>query len=367
MGVRVNRLALTAFATIVMVSGVALADERPQIAAVGDTSVAAGPVYLRAGISFQSIDLPSVDLGNKRLGLIGPGGGLGNTNNGPIATFKPTATGAGVDGGIGYFLPAGFVPPGLGARPRIEVNASYLKANVTQSSTTTLFPDQWSFQRVDGSLIFFAFCTAAAPCPTTTSLRSQYEAWHAGAKAASDFAMGPLTLTPSVGVFGGEARNGQELNQAIPAATITRTLFETASENATDRVGSRVGLNGKYDVMPWLALGLGGNVGLAYRHIGLHAFDIQTGAGGTGHFSAGRNVLAFLAGAEASVVARVDPAIAFKLFGGVTYDNDVPGIVAQNYTGSLGFGTNPVTPVGIKTAGEIGYYAGVAVMMRFGQ
>jgi hypothetical protein len=218
-------------------------------------------------------------------------------------------------------------------------------------------------------LSFFLIC-GTDPCPTTSRLRSQYEAWHASAKAASDFAMGALTVTPSLALFGGESRNEQELFQSttfvtFPAAA-PRTLFETASENATDRVGSRLGLSGKYDVTPWLALGLGGNVGVAYRHIGLRAYDNSSSAGNKDSYSSGTGVAAFLAGAEASVVARVDPAIAFKLFAGVNYDDKVPGITAQNYTGVL-FINNPVTPVRIKTAGEIGYYAGLGVMVRLGQ
>jgi hypothetical protein len=370
MGVRVNRLTITAIALIVFASGAARADEpRPQIAAVGDTSAAAGPFYMRAAGSYQSIDLPSVDLGQKLLILIGPGGGLGNANGGPIATFKPVASGYGLDGGFGYFLPPGVVPPAFGARPRVELFASYIRATDTQSNATTLAPNDESFQHVNGVLSFFGFCVLPETCPTTTTLKSKYEAWHVGAKAASDFAMGPVTLTPSLALLGGEARNEQELYQSIFFVTVPgaeRSLFETASEKATDRVGSRVGLNGKYDVTPWLALGLGGNVGLAYRNIRLHAYDNSSSSGSKDTFTAGKNLIDFTAGAEASVVARAGANVSFKLFGGFTYDNNVPGITAQNYTGVL-FNNNPVTPVGIKTEGEIGYFAGLAMTIKFGQ
>lgn len=366
MGVRVNRLALTALAFIVIAAGVARADDRPQIAAVGDTSIAAGPFYVRAGASYQSMDLPSVDLGQRRLSFTPLGS---NFNAGPIATFKPVASGYGVDGGFGYFLPPGLLPPMLGARPRVELYGSYVRMTDNQSSATTFSPTETtSFQHVNGVLSFFLIC-GGDPCPTTSSLESKYEAWHVGAKAASDFAMGPLTLTPSVSVFGGEARNQQQLFQSTGFATIVVnpvTLFETASETATDRLGSRVGLSGKYDVLPWLALGLGGNAGLAYRGIRLHAYDNSSGAGGKDTFSAGKNVAAFLAGAEASVVARAGANVSFKLFGGFNYDNAIPGIIAQNYTGVL-FTNNPVTPVRIKTEGEIGYFAGLAMMIKFGQ
>jgi hypothetical protein len=364
MGVRVNRLALTTIA-FVIASGAAQADERPQIAAVGDTSIAAGPFYARAGASYQSMDLPSVDLGQRRLSFTALGG---NANAGPIATFNPVASGYGVDGAFGYFLPPGLVPPMLGARPRIELYASYVRMTDSQSSATTLFPGTSSFQHVNGVLSFFLIC-GTDPCPTTSSLESKYEAWHVGAKAASDFAMGPLTLTPSVSVFGGEARNQQQLFQSTSFVTIVVnpvTLFETASETATDRLGSRVGLSGKYDVLPWLALGLGGNVGVAYRGIRLHAYDDSSGASQKDTFTAGKNVTAFLAGAEASVIARAGANVAFKLFGGFNYDNSIPGIIAQNYTGVL-FNSNPVTPVRIKTEGEIGYFAGLAMTIKFGQ
>jgi len=345
-----------------------LADDRPQLAAVGDTSAAAGPFYARAGASYQSMDLPSVDLGQKRLGFAVVGGLAVNSNGGPIATFNPVASGYGVDGAFGYFLPPGVVSPTFGARPRVEFYASYIRATDNQSSATTLLPGTSSFQHVNGVLSFFLIC-GADPCPTTSSLQSKYEAWHVGTKASSDFAMGPLTLTPSLAIFGGEARNQQQLFQSTSFVTVVAnpvTLFETASETATDRFGSRIGLNGKYDVMSWLALGLGGNLGLAARNIRLHAYDNSSSAGGKDTFTAGKNVADFTAGAEASVIARAGANISFKLFGGFTYDNNVPGITAQNYTGVL-FNNNPVTPVGIKTEGEIGYYAGLAMTIKFGQ
>jgi hypothetical protein len=55
-----------------------------------------------------------------------------------------------------------------------------------------------------------------------------------------------------------------------------------------------------------------------------------------------------------------------KLFGGATYDAHVAGIASQNSSGSLNVVNLPVTPVRITAAGEVGYYAGLGLVVKFG-
>jgi hypothetical protein len=331
------------------------------------TSASSGGFYVRAEGSYQSLDLPTVDLGQGRLILLGPRGILANNaNGGPIATFKPTVTGYGTEGAFGYVLRDGTLSPVWGSHVRLEAGGSYVNADQSQSQSTILFPDTLSFQHVNGAQNFILICNND-PCLTTTTLRSHYEAWQADIKAASDFPAGPLTVTPSLAIFGGEGRNDQTLAQATSfvGRALQLTLDETASEKGSDLFGTRVGLKGKLDVTPWLAVGLGGDFGFAARHISLVAYDNSL-ASRPARFATTNDVTAFLAGAEASLIAKPLSNVAIKLFGGVTYDDHVPGIAAQNYPGA--FFSNPQggTPVSIRSSAEMGYYAGLGVVVHFG-
>jgi hypothetical protein len=224
-----------------------------------------------------------------------------------VAVFDPTVTKYGADVAFGHVLPSGMAPSGLGSNVRIEFDTSDVNATDSQSSAVNLgtpgLPGSIAFQHVNGQLSFLLIC-GLDPWPTTTSLRTNYEAWHTGAKAASDFAMGSMTLTPSVSIFGGEARNESDVvadrelchHRHHPE----RGLTETASEKSTDLFGSKVGLKAKFDVAPWLALGVSGDVGFVDRRISLNGYDNSFGSGNRGRFAEGSEVSAFLAGVEAA-------------------------------------------------------------------
>ena len=118
-----------------------------------------------------------------------------------------------------------------------------------------------ALQQVTGLVAVTTFCNPPR-CPVNATLRTHYEAWHANMKATSDFSMGSMTLTPSFVAFGGAARNDHGLSQTVTFSPLfASTLTATASEKSTDLFGSRVGRKAKIDLAPWLALGVGGDLG----------------------------------------------------------------------------------------------------------
>jgi hypothetical protein len=323
-----------------------------------------GKFYVWLDGSYQSQGLPQVDLGFTHL-VFPPGGPL-NQNAGPVATFKPRVDGAGFNGTLGYAFTPGILPAYLGSNARIELAGSYVTASATQSNSTVLgtaaLPGTVAFQHVNGALSFFLIC-GADPCPTATSLQTHYDAWRLHARAASDFAFGAVTVTPSVKIFGGQSKNEQTLNQVVNFVTLvgSTSLIENASERSRD-IGSMLGVNGRYDINQWLSFNLGGEVGVAYRRINLFATDKASGSSTVGQFATDSNKTPFLANAEASLVAKPFARTAIKVFGGVTYDNRVAGIAAQNYTGVL-FNNNPTTPVSVRTSAELGYSGGMGLIV----
>jgi hypothetical protein len=58
-------------------------------------------------------------------------------------------------------------------------------------------------------------------------------------------------------------------------------------------------------------------------------------------------------------------AVTLRAFGGVNYDNSVPGITNPTFAGSPGGPTSTTTPAHIYLASETSYYAGGSFLVRF--
>jgi hypothetical protein len=75
----------------------------------------------------------------------------------------------------------------------------------------------------------------------------------------------------------------------------------------------------------------------------------------------GQTTTAFVANVETSVIFKLAPSWSLRAFGGLDYDNKVPGILAPgvNLLGGVG------TPAAIKYQAETSYYAGGGLTAKF--
>jgi len=324
--------------------------------------VTTGGVYVWADGSYQSVSLPTFDLGLKRVSL------PNFPDVGPLHSFNPRATGYGIAGGIGYVSPNGTFASSFGSNVRVELDFSYVHANDSQSAVS---PTHSFFPSLVSGIIFEPISFLPLPPSAISNLTTDYTAWQASLKAASDYKYRAFTLSPSVALFGGNTRNNQGLSQVISGFT---EAYQSNSSLHWVDAGVKLGLDGKIDFATWLTVAVGGNVGVAYRDVSLAASDTVFLGGGPGinsAISATATTVPLLANAEASVTVRPWTLAAIKVFAGLNYDSRVPGISAPTFSG-IPFAPPPAvhfvqgTPAGIKYEGETSYYAGGGVTVKFG-
>jgi hypothetical protein len=170
--------------------------------------------------------------------------------------------------------------------------------------------------------------TCAGGCPGTSVVRSDYEAWLASGKIAGDFGSGPLTVSPSLAVFGGRTKSDHSLHQEVFNGDF-RTYDASTSLNWSE-VGARWGLNMSLAAADELVLGLGGHLGFARRHVSFSGNDrVFNVTNFSSTISTSAAATPFLANAEASVGVKPMPNVLVKGFAGLNYDSKVPGIAAQ--------------------------------------
>jgi hypothetical protein len=327
-------------------------------------------VYVWVDGSYQSIGLPTFDLGFKR--VAGPPFPP-VTNLGPVESYDPRATGYGIASAIGYIFPHGTFASAFGSDVRIELGVSHVSASARQSGTSAP-GSSFVLELLDGTFQNLSFCGSS--CVTSSTLATDYNAWQANLKAASDFRFGAITLTPSLTVFGGAARNSQSFSQQLLSLFTTPPglVYGYTASSSLDWKdwGAKLGLVTKLDLTNSLALGLGGSIGFAGRLASLAAADTCVPASTTCFFplspssaiSTSATTTAFLANAEANLTMRPLPRAAITAFAGVNYDGRVPGISAPTFSVS---GLLPVTgtPAGIKFESTTSYYVGGGVTVTF--
>jgi len=367
--------ALAAAGSVVVTAGAAFAADLPVKAPRTAVVASSDGIYVWLDGSYQSVKLPTYSLGFKAV----PFPSL--TDPGPIDRFDPRATGYGFAGAIGYILPYGTFSPAFGSNVRIEVGGSYVRADATQSggSGPAAFgpvpPGSAArIQLLNGTLVSSGF-NCNGECSTTASLSTRYAAWQINAKVAGDFKLAALTLTPSVAIFGGETRDDQNFAQNLFNSrnpTFNSSYVASTSLHWTDW-GARVGLDAKVDLTGWLTAGVGGYLGIADRSTSLSGNDaVPLGPPGnlnffgpiSSSFTTSASTTAFIANAEASLIARSTPTATIRTFVGLNYDDHVPGISAPSFGGNLNALTS-TTPSGIKYSAETSWYAGGGVTVRF--
>jgi hypothetical protein len=323
-----------------------------------------GGYYIWVDGSYQVINLPTYDLGARRIAPVGTGFDTGIA----VQSYDPRATGAGVAGAIGFFLPPGMLSM-LGSNARIELGASYVDASQTQaagpdSPRLALFP-------IGGGTNLFG--CGAGVCSLSSRLGTDYQAWQINAKAAGDIRMGAVTWTPSITAFGGEARNNQEFSQSLVGPGFVGSYTAATSVRWTDW-GAKAGLDAKADLSPVIAVGLGGMVGFAGRTAALSGSDdcIRlngpggcTGFADTNHsaVAASTTAIPLLANAEARVFVTPWRNFALKGFVGLNYDSRMPGIQKGTWVGDSGGGT-VATPASIRFESLTSWYTGGGLTVK---
>jgi hypothetical protein len=153
-----------------------------------------------------------------------------------------------------------------------------------------------------------------------------------------------LTVTPSLAVFGGNARADQTLSQAF-TQFLGGGVLETASYAASTRlewtdVGARAGLHLRSAVTPSFSIGLGGSAALAARRVSFSGNDVSSSSNagiitGSSTLSLSDSKTPLLANAEAHFAWQLTPWMTVRGFAGLNYDSDVPGIAGPSYAGSI--------------------------------
>ena len=205
-----KKLILGSVALAAMIAGPAIAADLPVKAPPKGVAVGEDGFYVWLDGSYQRVNLPNYSLGFKQLSPT-------FTSSTIIDSFNAHASGGGVAGGVGYLLP--YVPSStwLGSDLRMELAGSWVGASATQTGGS-------SFISVGGaaipSLLNGVFghgaCFAAGSlCQTAASLHTDYSSWETSGRIASDYRYGLVTLTPSLGLFGGNIHNDQNFAQTL--------------------------------------------------------------------------------------------------------------------------------------------------------
>ncbi len=325
-----------------------------------------GGFYMSLDGSWQRVDLPDYALGHHFLTAVG-------LNDAGALPLRQRFDGYLVRGSVGYFLPT--TNTVFGSNTRLEIGGLYGHAAGTSSGTITHAGEVAGV----GSLLLDGTpgtggvaCNAFQVCTINGNAATSYSNWQVHGRAAGDYHLGAVWFTPSLAVFGGEARNNQSTTQVYTLASlnpVTRNSTYNASTALrwTD-VGARAGLDMKIDLSPQVAVGLGGWAGVASRRASLSGSDAYVDTilgfynGASTISGIGRNITPFLANAEAGVAFKPLPALMLRGFVGVNYDSEVPGV----RTPTLAVFGGPTTPAGISTNAQTSYYAGGGLTWAFG-
>lgn len=334
---------------------------KPPTAAI----VQSGGLYAWLDGSWQDVHLPHYNLGL----VLQPGGGAIS----PALAVDPDAKGWGISGGVGALLPSR-----IGARDRFDVSGSFVRAMDSQSGGAQSGPGGLGLVLLNGKVNSgVAVDIGCATCSANGTLTSSYQSWQITGRFATDYRVGAVTFTPSLALFGGHSHNDQSLAEtgfptALPGGNFVVYGAQTAL-GWTDW-GGRVGLLATIPISSAVSFGVGGNAGWVARNVSLSGNDLVfLNAGGAILFPAATAISlsadrgAFLGNLEGSVTFAPAANSALRIFGGLNYDNSVPGIAAPVITGNFG-GVLPMptaTPANIKFEAETSFYAGAGLSVRF--
>lgn len=353
------RAGLIAAVSAVAIATATHAAELPAKALVAPAAVnSQAGVYIWVDGAYESIPLPTYNIGSQRAASVAPLVLLG-----PLQTYDPRVTGASVAGGIGYVFPYGTF---WGDRFRVELNAKITRANDSESgrNLATLI--------MRSNLNGAAVSTSGPGFLQLSSLTTEYQAWHTGAMAATDFRFATVLLTPSITVFGGRSYIAQDFFEISADLAGNPSSFEAYAATSTLRwtdIGAKFGLEARAELTPILGVGLKGSVGVANRSVDLNAHDapgfVLSLFFPPAVIDTSTNTVPFLANGEASIFVKSPSSdTMLRVFGGINYDSRMPGISAPVILSSVP-GT-PGIPAGIKFETATSFYVGGGMHMKFG-
>jgi hypothetical protein len=321
--------------------------------------VPASSWYVFVDGTYENVALPSNSLGLHNASAAS-GGFL---DNGPVNNFSTRLNGDGVRGGIGFFVP--------GTQWRLEARGSYVDADGTQNqSGSTTSTGILNPVFLNGTTPLSGFnCFAPVTCGVAGQLHTNYDSWQATGKAAYDLRAGSVGVSPFAALFGGSSRDNQTLSQTFVqtnGGAITNLGSYDASTALTwNDFGGRIGLDAKAPVTNWLAWNFTGWAGLADRRVSLIGSDANAGLiMGASTIASSATATALVANLESGFAVMPLPSVTLRAFGGVNFDNRVPGITAPAFAGSALAPTGG-TPAGINFSSETSYYAGGGVLWKF--
>jgi hypothetical protein len=359
-----------------LIAGAALAALMGTPALAADTALKAAPapVYKAAPIvqpggwyvfvdgMYERVRLPGYSLGFAGEQNAAPSGNTGAFNH-----FSPDLDGAGVRGGIGYFVP--------GARWRLEAAGSYVHASGSNSQGFAPSGIGAYTPLLNGTAGGFGFnCSLGLfRCTESGTLNTSYSSWQAYGKAAYDtqfFRSG--LVAPFVALFGGNSRNHENLAQGLSqfnAGTLVNTgTYTTSTALRWSDFGARVGVDATAPVNSWLSWSFNGWVGVAARDVSLNGSDIAASTiamAGASSLSTSATTTAVVANAETGFSVKVTQATTLRGFVGVNFDSRVPGITAPTWASLTGIVELGATPASISYSSETSYYAGGGIAVKF--
>jgi hypothetical protein len=322
---------------------------------------AASGGYFRIDGSYQSVNLP-----NFSLGLINviPGTGV---FGGQMQQYATRATGHGISGAVGYIVPNGTFPAGIGSNARLELGVSWIDADASQSAADLTNTGIVSVRRLNGLGIVSQNCLG---CTAVSTLKTDHDSLQFNLKGASDFFSGPIRWTPSVATFAGRSVIEQRFSQNLVGAPVNQpTDYSSLTTVHWTDFGGRAGLDVKFKIADWITTGIGGTAGIARRRATLSGNDVSqvAGLGGPALSSIGAatTTSAFLATGEINLEVRPTSALIVHSFAGLRYDNKVPGISSPSYTGAIAGPPTSTTAAGLTFSAETSFYAGGGVLLKF--
>ena len=279
-----------------------------------------------------------------------------------VQTYDPRTTGGGASGGVGFFLPHGMLP---GANSRVALNGSFVTANATQTASSPSVGN--AVQLLNGFLV-----APCGDCQIPSRLQTDHRSWRVGLNATSEFSAGPVTLSPLGEVFGGGSQTHQVYAQRRIVVGGPTAFYDADTTMRWHDVGAKAGVAASIPITSIIGFGIVGTVAAVHRNASLAGNDrLDDGFGiiSTSAVSFSRSAVAIVSGAEAQITIRPRATIQMKAFGGVEYDNRVPGIVAPSFTPDqfaliIPDGTQ-ATPASIGFSAQTSYRLGGGVTVAF--
>jgi hypothetical protein len=349
-------MALFALAQVDAACAADLPVKAPAVAAVDP-----GGFYVWLDGMYDNVRLPAYTLGFQNLNASA-------VETGNFQSFHPDLNGGGIRGAVGYIVP--------GTSTRIEFGGSYISGSESLSQPTSFVTaTDITNQLLNGKPApgLGATCNAGGfTCAIGGAQSTSYDAWQLNGKIATDWKYGPVTLTPSAAIFGGNSHAGQTLSQSftqfdLGAVDDTGTYTANTSLGWTD-IGGRAGLDVSAPLTNAFTIGLGGWLGFADRFTSLSGKDSASDTGGdfTGAstISTSASKGAFLANAEAGMAYSITSMLTLRGFAGLNYDGSVPEITHPTLGGTT-LAVTSLTPAGIGYTQETSYYAGGGLLAKF--